>query len=185
MSARRNTSGRAAALLLGGLGGGLIGGLLSGCGFHLAGDRPLPVPLRSIYITVVQPYGVTEPPVQEKLQDRIQRRGGAVHSNLVDADSELRISHLQENQEVIALGPDGKVLEYRLVTQLDYELIGKGRALVPPDHLVVTRDYNFNASQILAEEEEQARLRKYLQGEIAELLLLRLETRLSHPAPSG
>jgi LPS-assembly lipoprotein len=39
----------------------------------------------------------------------------------------------------------------------------------------VSRDYFFNAQQVLAKEAEESRLRDYIQNDLAELILLRLE----------
>jgi len=151
---------------------------LSGCGFHLAGDRPLPPPLASVYIEVISPYGVAEPPLQSALQKRIERRGGIVRSRSDQAAAILRLSDLAEIQDTVAIGPDGKAVEYRLVERVRYELDGGGKVAVAPDTLTVSRDYSFNAQQILAKEAEQSRLREYLQDQMAELLLLRLEASL-------
>ncbi|HVT37222.1 MAG TPA: hypothetical protein VHE37_16680 [Nevskiaceae bacterium] len=54
--------------------------LLAGCGFHLAGNRPLPPQLKSVYIDVVAPYRVSEPPLESSLRGLLLRRGGRVYS---------------------------------------------------------------------------------------------------------
>jgi LPS-assembly lipoprotein len=153
--------------------------LLAGCGFHFAGDRPLPEPLKSVYIEVIDPYHVTEPPLQESLQARIVRRGGVIKSKAADAQSELRLFDLKEGQEVLSFGPDGKAIEYRLISRISYELrAADGTVLVSPETQAVTRDYSFNAQQILSKEAEANRLRIYIQDQLAELLLLRIEAQL-------
>ena len=152
---------------------------LSACGFHLAGERPLPPALTAVYINLIDPYRVAEPPLESALQKRIEQRGGAVKSKVEEAKSVLRLSDLHERQEVLAVGSDGKAIEYRLITTVRYELDVDGRTLVTPDVLTVSRDYSFSAQQILAKDVEQSRLRDYIQGEMADLLLLRLEAVLN------
>jgi LPS-assembly lipoprotein len=152
---------------------------LAGCGFHLAGNRMLPPPLDSVYIETVVPYRVSEPPVEVALRSRLVRRGGVVTSRAGDAKCILRLTKLDERREVLSAGLDGKALEYLLTTRVSYELTSGKDVLVPLDTLTVSRDYSFNAEQVLAKEAEEARLREFIQDEIAELLLLRLEATLS------
>jgi LPS-assembly lipoprotein len=154
--------------------------LVSACGFHLAGRRPLPEPLHAVFIDSVVPYRVVEPPVEAALRSRLVRRGSIVTSKPADARCTLRLTKLEERREVLSVGPDGKALEFLLTAQASYELIAGDKVLVPSDALSVSRDYSFNAQQVLAKEAEESRLREYIQDELAELILLRLEARLSN-----
>jgi len=158
----------------------LLLGMLTGCGFHLAGERPLPTQMHAIFIDFVDPYKVAVPPVQEALRKRIEQRGGVVKSKIEQAGLAIRLSNLVERQDVLAIGPDGKAIEYRLVTSVRYEIDAEGKVLMAPDTVEVSSDYSFSNDQILAKEVETDRLRNYLQDEMAELLLLRIEATLSH-----
>lgn len=158
----------------------LLAALLTGCGFHLAGSRPLPGPLQSTYIDVVVPYHVSEPPMEVSLRTLLQRRGGHVQSSASSADTVIRLSDLKESRLVLSIGTDGKVLEFQLVTSVTYQVSSGGKVLMPPDTLSLSRSYSFNAEQVLAKDAEEARLREYIQRELAELLLLRMEAVLSH-----
>jgi LPS-assembly lipoprotein len=167
---------------------------LAGCGFHLAGDRPVPPALSSVYVDVAQPYSVGPPPIETALQSRITAAGGEVKSHIGDAKSVLRLSHLQETREVLSIGPDGKVNEYRLVTTVTYELHGGGAELVKPETQGVSRSYSFSVDEILGKEAEETRLRNFMQDELAGLILLRIEAELAragnvaptpeHPLPA-
>jgi LPS-assembly lipoprotein len=152
--------------------------ILSGCGFHLAGSRPLPEPLKSVYVDMDLPYTVQEPPVEVALRARLLRRGAKVTTSQEEATCTVRLRDLDEKREVLSVGPDGKALEFLLTTSVRYEVIGREGILLPSDTLVVSRDYFFNAQQVLAKEAEEARLRDYIQNALADLLLLRLEARL-------
>ncbi|MGQ0587422.1 MAG: LPS-assembly lipoprotein LptE [Gammaproteobacteria bacterium] len=156
--------------------------LLAGCGFHLAGTRPLPPQLSSVYIDVVTPYRVSKPPLESALGTRLLRRGAHLHDSLGAARTLLRVSELRESREVLSVDPFGKAVEYTLTTRVKYELIEGGNVLVAPDTLQVSRDYSFNAQQVLAKEAEELRLQTFMQDELAELLLLRLEALLAKPA---
>lgn len=153
--------------------------LLSACGFHLAGNRPLPEPLKSVYINVIAPFRVSEPPLETYLRSTLLRRGGQVQGRVTEGVTVIRLSNLKESRTVLSLGPDGKALEYQLTTSIQYQVSRDGKPLMPSDSLSASRDYSFNAQEVLAKEAEESRLRDFIQNELAELLLLRLETTLS------
>lgn len=164
-----------------------VAAALTGCGFHLAGSRPQPLALKSVYVELVDPYRVTAPPVEEAIKARIARGGGVVKSKPEDADTVLRLSNLAEAQEVLSIGNDGRAIEYRLVTRVTFEMRrtvnGKATVLIAPESQSVSRDYSFSAQQILAKEAEEARLRRYIQDDLAERVLLRVEALLAKDAP--
>lgn len=165
----------------------MVAAALAGCGFHLAGSRPQPLALKSVYVELVDPYRVTAPPVEEAIKARIARGGGVVKSKPEDADTVLRLSNLAEAQEVLSIGNDGRAIEYRLVTRVTFEMRrtvnGKATVLIAPESQSVSRDYSFSAQQILAKEAEEARLRRYIQDDLAERVLLRVEALLAKDAP--
>lgn len=153
--------------------------LLAGCGFHFAGSRPLPPALSSVYIDVVTPYSVTKPPIEAALRSRLLRRGARVAASLGAARTILRLTEVDESREVLSVDPFGKAVEFTLTTRVRYEVVETGREPLPPDTLSVSRDYSFNAQEILAKEAEELRLQAFMQDELAELLLLRLEALLA------
>lgn len=159
----------------------LCAALLAGCGFHFAGSRPLPEALQSVYIDLLTPYRVSKPELESALRARLLRRGAEVTGSLGGARSVLRLSDLTESRQVLSVDPFGKAVEYQLTVKVTYELHSDGQLLVAPDQMQVSRDYSFNAQQVLAKEAEEARLQAFIQDELAEVLLLRLEALLRHP----
>lgn len=153
-----------------------LAALLAGCGFHAAGTRPLPDPLKRVRIDMVQPYRVSEPPVETSLRDRLARRGAKVETKDDEGVTLIRLSDLKESREVLSVGPDGKALEYELILRVKYEVRTGQHVWIPPSQIEARRDYSFNAQQVLPKEQEAERLREYLENELAELLLLRIET---------
>lgn len=162
----------------------LLSGLLAGCGFHLAGHQPLPPQLQKVYIQISNPYSVDVPPLQRALSQRLVRSGGSVVGNLSQAHAVLHLSNLTQARETVAIGPDGRALEYRLITSVDYSLEVGGKILLPAETQTVSSDYSFSTRQILAKEEEQSRLQAYIQDELAELILMRINAELTHPLPA-
>lgn len=153
--------------------------LIAGCGFRLAGTRPLPPALQVVHIDVITPYRVSEPPVESALRADLLRRGATIAEEAGPEVTQIVLSELDESRQVLSIGPDGKALEFRLVTRVRYEVRQGPVVLVQPGTLLATRDYSFEPEQILAKEAEEARLREFIQTELAELLMLRLEAQLS------
>lgn len=160
--------------------------LLSGCGFNIAGSRPLPEPLRRVRIDTVVPYRVSEPPVETALRARLTRRGAEMVEKVKEDVTVIRLTDLKETRQVLSVGADGKALEYQLILRVAFEVRTGDQVWVPPGQIEVRRDYSFNAQQILAKEQEAERLRGFMQDEMAELMLLKIEAaadRVAAPTP--
>ena len=163
---------------------GLVMGL-SACGFRVAGSRPLPELLKTVRIDTAVPYRVSEPPVEVALRTRLARRGADVTEKSRDGVTVIRLTELAESRQVLSVGADGKALEFQLILRVAFDVRTGDRVWLPPDQIEVRRDYSFNAQQILAKEQEAERLRAFMQDEMAELLLLRIEAaadRAAEPA---
>lgn len=154
--------------------------LLCACGFHLAGTRPLSADLQRVYIDTVTPYKVSEPPVEAQLRAILQRRGAQIENSGGAQVTTIRLSELKESREPLSIGTDGKAIEFRLITRVNYEVFRGTTVLVTPGTLVATRDYSFVPEQVLAKEAEEARLREFIQNELAELLMLRIDAALTY-----
>ena len=94
--------------------------LLGACGFHPAGSRPLPDVLRRVYVDVVVPYRVSEPPLEASLRARLTRQGALVTKEAASATATIKLTNLKEGRQVLSVGPDGKAIEFlREGTKLD------------------------------------------------------------------
>jgi LPS-assembly lipoprotein len=154
--------------------------LLCACGFHLAGARPLSGDLKKVYIDTTIPYSVTEPPIETQLRAILQRRGAEVAKDPSSEITTIRLSNLRESREVLSIGTDGKAVEFRLITRVHYEVFRGATTLVTPGDLTATRDYSFEPEQVLAKEAEEQRLREFIQTQLAELLMLRIDAALTY-----
>lgn len=157
-----------------------VGALLSGCGFQMLGGdtRPLPAALQHVRVDMVAPYEVTEPPLETSLRADLTRRGARVADRVHDGQTVIRLTNLQEKRRVLSVSAEGEVLEFLLTTSVDFEVVREGQALLPVSAISVEQDYSFNAEQVLAKEAEEERLRRYMQAELARLLLLRVDAQL-------
>lgn len=150
--------------------------LLSACGFHLAGNRPLPKQLQYVFIDSTQPYRVSEPPVETALRSLLQRRGGQVLDGVDLGVSVIKLSNINETRQVLSVNANNTVLEYQVSVSVSYQVFNGDKVLVPQDTITLSRSYSYNPQTVLAEEIKEARLREFMQKELAELLMLRLDT---------
>lgn len=151
---------------------------LSACGFHLAGSQPIGRSLQRVRIEMLAQYQVSEPPIETSLRARLARRGAEVMESSGENVTLITLSELRETREVLSLGADGKALEFLLTTRVRYEVSRNDEVLVPLTEVRVSRDYSFNQEQVLAKEAEEQRLLRFMQQELAELVLLQIEARL-------
>ncbi len=152
----------------------LLALVLSACGFQLQGSRALSPELSRVSVDFQAKYQVLEPPLVRALREQIERRGGDAGGGVV----RLRIANLAEQNQVLSVGADGKVIEYLYTTTVGYELTDGGRTRIPYRTLSVSREYSFNNLEVLATEAEIVQLREQMQQELAELMLLQLEAEL-------
>lgn len=153
--------------------------MLSACGFQMRGRRALPPALNQVFIQVQSDYGVLEPPIVAALRRSLRARGATVVRKPWEADSALVIESLQNARRILSVGSDGKAIEYELTTTVRYALRDSGENRIAPQQLSLTRDYLFNSEAVLATEAEERKLRDVMQAELAELMLLRLESTLA------
>ncbi|WP_240954363.1 LPS assembly lipoprotein LptE [Solimonas marina] len=142
--------------------------------------------MKKVYIDTTIPYSVTEPPIETQLREILQRRGAEVAKDASADVTTIRLSNLKEAREVLSMGTDGKAIEFRLVTRVHYEVFRGKQTLVTPGDIVATRDYSFEPDQVLAKEAEEQRLREFIQSQLAELLMMRIDAALTyHSATVG
>jgi LPS-assembly lipoprotein len=155
--------------------------LLTGCGFYLKGDKPLPAELSEVYLQVASD-DVIQSRLEESLRTLLRRRGARVVYN-ASAPGRLAVTRLEEKTRVLSVGPDGKGIEYEIETTVDFDYSLDGKLRVPRETLMVQRDYSFDETRVLAKEAERKHLRREMHEELANLILLRVDAVLKNPPP--
>lgn len=151
----------------------------AGCGFQFKGQRPLPASLDNIYIEYEQSYTTVEPPLIRALRSRLNSLGKRVPDDKRAADSVLRIIDLAEDRQLLSVSAvGGDAAEFQIVSEVSFELLQDGEVTVPRQSLRSKRDYSFDSSEILSNEAEQQQLRESIQEELADLILIRMESEL-------
>lgn len=151
--------------------------LMSGCGFHLRGQAGMP--FSTMYISTPQPGT----PFLNELRRNLETNKVTLVQSADQAEVILEIVFEQADKQVLTLGADGRVNEFRLsymVSLRAYDL--KHQTWLPAQELTQQRDYSFDDTQILAKEAEALQLQKGMQSEMVQQLLRRLSSAKPRPA---
>jgi LPS-assembly lipoprotein len=145
------------------------GALLGGCGFRLRGDVSLP--FQSIYISAAE---------NSAFAAELSRAlaGGSnvtIASRPEDAEAILEILGDTREKQILTLTSAGTVAEFLLRYRVTYRLRSKdGRELVPRSEILLTRDYAFNNSLVLAKDTEETLFYRDMQSDAVQQVLRRL-----------
>jgi LPS-assembly lipoprotein len=143
--------------------------LLAGCGFQLRGAYVLPY--ESIYLSM--------PDYSELgagLKRAIRASGG---TRLAESSEEAQASLLPtadaRERVILSLSGTGRVRELRLRYRYGYRIVdSKGRDLVPPGEIELSRDLSYDDSNVLAKEQEEVLLWRDMQTDMVQQLMRRL-----------
>lgn len=148
--------------------------LLTACGYHLRGQAVMP--FKTLYIEAANPGSPLISELRSDLEDN--------HVQLVDkpekAEVILNIPIELSDKQILTLGSDGLVSAFQLrysVSLRAYD--NKQREWLPADELVLSRDYNYNDTQILVKTTEESLLYQSMRSDMAQQIL----RRLSHAKP--
>lgn len=142
---------------------------LSACGFHLRG--PLPLPFESIYIAMPETSELGA-----ALKRSIRANGGTRVADTPEAaQAQLQVVGEAREKSILSLNAAGRVREFQLRYVFVFRVHdGKGREFIPQSEVLLTRDFTFNDSAILAKEQEEALLYRDMQNDLVQRIMRRL-----------
>ena len=151
--------------------GFVITALLSACGFHLRSAADTNLPFQTIYLGFPE-----SSPLGTELRRNI--RGGSTTEVLPtakEAQASLVVLSETRDKSVLSLNNLGRVREYSLGYTLRFRVTDdKGQELLAPTELTLKRDINYDESQVLAKEGEEAMLYRDMQKDLVQQILRRL-----------
>lgn len=148
----------------------LIGAAFTpGCGFHLRGQVQLSY--NALYVDGNKASGLVQ------ALARSIRAGNA--DRLVDspdrAEAVIQILSEQSSKLILSLSGAGRVREYQLQYRVKYRLHGpKGKDILAPTELLLTRDMSYGDAEVLAKAEEEILLYRDMQSDAAQQILRRV-----------
>ncbi|NMM38607.1 MAG: hypothetical protein HHJ09_14110 [Glaciimonas sp.] len=149
----------------------LVAAMLSACGFHLRGASDMAMPFKTIYLGFAD---------SSTLGNTLKRNIRGAGNTLVvpDAkDAEAILDVLSETREksVLSLNTQGRVREYTLIYVFRFRVRdGQNNELLAPTEIRLVRDINYDDSQTLAKESEEAMLYRDMQTDLVAQIMRRL-----------
>jgi LPS-assembly lipoprotein len=160
---------------------------VSACGFHLRGDGghyTLPFPTMYVGLPESSPLAVD-------LKRNINANGSTtVVKTAKEADGIVEVISNPEHTKtktILSLNSNGRVRQYLLQYSIVFRVVDKqGAVLLPPTAIALSRPIDFNETQLLAKEQEEALLYKDMQTDLVQQMMRRIAaiktTRMSVPA---
>ena len=150
--------------------------LLTACGFHLRGQSGMP--FEKLYIEAAR----TDTPFVGELRRELADSKVKLVNTAEQADVVLSIDTEIADKQILSLGGDGRVNEFRLnyfVSMRAYDL--KQQDWIPADEVRMRRDFSYDDTRILAKEAEEALLFQSMRTDMVQLIVRRLSR--SKPLP--
>ncbi len=146
--------------------------VLAGCGFHLQQQSSLPPEMEHVRLEAPDPYA------QFARRLRVLLEQGGV--SVVDDDSAtavLQILSSRVRKEILTIGDNARVREYRLRHTVEFALLdSRGAVLAPVQKLEQSRVISFDETEILGAAQEDEQLRREMSDTLARLVIRRLST---------
>ena len=146
--------------------------LLAGCGFRLQGSTPQLAGLDRVYVAArdeLSPFSV-------ELFRALELAGAGRAATPAEADAVIRVRADKAGRRVLSVSARNTPQEFEIYYNVEYAIDVGGQEAVPPQRLELTRSISFDESQLLAKDREEAILREAMAGDLAELVLRRLES---------
>jgi len=145
---------------------------LSACGFHLRGHNinESTFPFKTIFLKSAAPS-----PFIADLQNSLELYKIKLTTTGVDADLTLDIASERNEKQILSLSGTGQVLEYQLSYRVSLRAYDKQlNDWLAADEIVLLRTLTFDASQILAKEQEEALLYRDMRSDAVQQVMRRL-----------
>lgn len=144
---------------------------LAGCGFQLRGSTSAQLPYRTVFIAVPETTDVGL-----WLRRYIEGSGSTQLADKQEA-AEAVIQQISDGRtkSILSVNAQGAVREFRLQVTYVFRVVdAKGRVLVPPNTITVTRDMSYDASAVLAKEQEEQVLWRDISFDVVAQIMRRL-----------
>jgi LPS-assembly lipoprotein len=148
--------------------------LLSGCGFHLQGERHLAAPLHRMYLQTPDPYGQLARSLQQYLKlSKVQ-----LVTSPKDATTILAILHDDTSQELLSVSGTQQTRQYNLKVTVVFEITNSsGLTIVKPQTLTESRTMTIQSNQVLGSSNEANLFYQQMRRSLAYAIINRIASR--------
>ncbi len=151
--------------------------LLSACGFQLRGAVQLPDHLSPVHVQA--PRGSR---IAHNLKKKLRNNEIAVSESLDEAGLRILILEESEDERVIAVNSQGKVISKELRYRVRFEAIDSaGGQTLEPQAINLSRDFVNPELEVIGKDEEGRLIRNDMVTDMADRILQRIKARLRNP----
>ena len=143
---------------------------VSGCGFHLRGQTPLPEVVARPYVDATDRFSV----LYAALLAQLRAAGATPAATATEASGIIRLHVDATGRELLSVTAENKPGEYEVFYTAEFSVTSGTTELLPRQRVRLTRDYGYDETAVLAKEHEEQSLRIALAEEVAALILRRL-----------
>ena len=149
-----------------------VAAMLAACGFHFQEPSELPQEMARTALEVQNPYS----PFARRLLILLEQNGANV-VEVASAGAVLEIPVNQVRKEILTIGDNARVREYRVRHTVSFRLVDpQGEILVPEHTLEQSRVISFDEQDILAAAQEEEFLRQNMAETLSRLVIRHLGT---------
>jgi LPS-assembly lipoprotein len=150
--------------------------LVTGCGFQLRGKAQLPPQMSRTQMVIDDEYSMFARRVKVLLE-----QGGVQFVPSEQATAVLEIPQNEVLTEVLTIGDNARVREYRISHTIQFRLLAAdGSEIIPLQTIRQAREISFDEQRILAVSREQEYVKQDLANTVSRLLVSRLELAGTH-----
>ena len=140
---------------------------LGGCGFRLAGSQHLPAVLAKPYLSVKDPY--TD--FSREFERDLKSSGALLQDGRQDATATIEVTKDFVEQRTLAVSARNIPTDYELRYTVTFEVKGADAQILPPQTIMLSRDYSFEENELLAKEHEADILRTAMARDLATMAM--------------
>lgn len=142
--------------------------LLGACGFHLRGQ--VFIPFDTIYLQAANP----NTPFISELRRNIETRQVKLVNSADEAELVLDIASEIPEKQVLTLGADGRVNEFRLFFRVSLRAYDHEKDWIPAEEIALRRDYSYDDTKVQAKEAEETLLYQSMRSDMVQQIMRRL-----------
>ena len=147
---------------------------LTACGFHLRGNIELQPVFKTTFIEISGP----KTDLIERIESVMISQGAVIVDDIEDASVLLKLGPEISGKRVLSVSIAAKVEEYELFTHFTYSAKAlTGDFELPERTITVTRDYQYDANNVLGKSSEEATIRREMLDDVLRLVLIPFRAR--------
>jgi LPS-assembly lipoprotein len=149
---------------------------LGACGFHLRKDAALPTSMRHVHL-VVSGGGAFE----RSLARALSSSGVTVEDDGGPGIAELNVPEAVFSNETLSAGGYVRISQYATHYKVQFNVTdAAGQVLIPPQHIDMSREYTYDATQAVGNAAQVEQIQQSLQTDMVQAILFRLQAAGQH-----